>query len=81
MGVGVPAQKKKGNRVNTISVRLTWANGFDDPYRSYFIILQISLRELFLRGVQQPRETVGVETENVRKLPSRPNGIFSDRLF
>jgi hypothetical protein len=70
---------KKGNRVNTISVRLALANNSDDPYRSYFIILHISLRELFLRGVQQPHETGGLEMKNVLTFTrGNPNGIFSD---
>ena len=62
---------KKGNRVNTISVRLTWANGFDDPYRSYFCISNIPLRELFWRGVQQPHETGGVEMKKCFNFPPR----------
>ena len=70
---------KKGNRVNTISVRLALANNSDDPYRSYFIILHISLRELFWRGVQQPHETGGLEMKNVLTFTrGNPNGIFSD---
>ena len=78
MGVGFP-RGKKGNRVNTNSARLALANNSDDPYRSYFCILHIPLRELFLRVVQQPHETTGVETKNrIYKPPRQPNGIFSD---
>ena len=69
---------KKGNRVNTISVRLALANNSDDPYRSYFIILHISLRELFWRGVQQPHETGGVEMKN--KKVSAPN-VWRSRVL
>ena len=78
MGLGVPA-RKKGNRVNTISARVALANYSDDPYRSYFIILHISLRELLLRGAQQPHETGGGGNEKKKSFSplGQPNGNFN----
>ena len=75
MGVGVPARKKKSNRVNKISARLA-LRLLGRPVPAVLYYSTHFPPRTFLVGVQQPHETGGGGNE--KKYSRQPNGAFSD---